>query len=155
MKTYLFDTFRFNDQANRQMLAKIKTLPEPEACVRYFSHLINSQNKWLARIEQRPGYADMSWWEPVYALADLEAEWAASLDAWLHFLDPLPATALDAYVPFTGYDGAVWEARIVDIALQLNYHSIHHRAQMQPFIRAQGLEPDFIDYIGTRYRRVG
>jgi uncharacterized damage-inducible protein DinB len=42
----------------------------------------------------------------------------------------------------------------LDIALQLNYHSIHHRAQMQVLIRQQGMEPDFIDYIGTKYRKV-
>ena len=155
MKTYLLDTFRFNDLANRKMLAKIQSLPEPAECVRYFSHLIHSQNKWLARIEQRPGNAALSWWEPTYALADLEAAWTASLAAWLHFLDSLPPATLEDYVSFTGYDGALWEARIVDIALQLNYHSIHHRAQMQTLIRAQGLEPDFIDYIGTRYRRIG
>ncbi|MBP9221492.1 MAG: hypothetical protein KBF42_08910 [Chitinophagales bacterium] len=38
--------------------------------------------------------------------------------------------------------------------LQLNYHSIHHRAQMQMLIRQQGLVPDFVDYIGTKYRPV-
>ena len=46
------------------------------------------------------------------------------------------------------------EARLIDIALQLNYHSIHHRAQMQMLIRQQGIEPDFIDYIGTKYKKV-
>jgi len=57
-------------------------------------------------------------------------------------------------VEFTGYDGGRWAARLIDIALQLNYHSIHHRAQMQVLIRQQGLEPDFIDYIGTKYRKL-
>jgi len=42
-----------------------------------------------------------------------------------------------------------------DIALQLNYHSIHHRAQIQTIIRQQGMEPDFVDYIGTKYKRLG
>jgi len=50
--------------------------------------------------------------------------------------------------------GTMFAATIKDIALQLNYHSIHHRAQMQTIIRSQGLEPEFVDYIGTKYRRV-
>ena len=33
-------------------------------------------------------------------------------------------------------------------------HSIHHRAQIQYLIRQQGIEPDFVDYIGTKYRKV-
>jgi uncharacterized damage-inducible protein DinB len=43
---------------------------------------------------------------------------------------------------------------LIDIALQLNYHAIHHRAQIQVLIRQQGLEPDFIDYIGTKYHKL-
>ena len=58
-----------------------------------------------------------------------------------------PAAVIDA--------GATWTARLADIARQLNFHSIHHRAQIQMLIRAQGIEPDFVDYIGTRYRRLG
>jgi uncharacterized damage-inducible protein DinB len=39
-------------------------------------------------------------------------------------------------------------------SMQLNYHSIHHRAQIQLLIRQQGLQPDFVDYIGTAYRKI-
>jgi len=48
----------------------------------------------------------------------------------------------------------MFAAAIKDIALQLNYHSIHHRAQIQTIIRSQGLEPEFVDYIATKYRRL-
>ena len=57
-------------------------------------------------------------------------------------------------VSFIGFDGGVYAATPKDIALQLNYHSIHHRAQIQTIIRHQGIEPDFIDYIGTKYRKL-
>ena len=55
---------------------------------------------------------------------------------------------------FIGYDSGEWTAEIKDIATQLNYHSIHHRAQIQTLIRQQGLEPDFIYYIGTKYKKI-
>jgi len=61
---------------------------------------------------------------------------------------------LSTEVTYTGFDGTLFAATPQDIALQLNYHSIHHRAQVQTMIRAQGLEPDFLDYIGTKYRRM-
>lgn len=32
--------------------------------------------------------------------------------------------------------------------------SLHHCAQIQSVIRAQGIEPDFVDYIGTVYRKL-
>jgi hypothetical protein len=52
MKQYLIDTFKFDDLTNVKLLGKIKELPDKQQSVRFFSHLINSQKKWLARIIQ-------------------------------------------------------------------------------------------------------
>lgn len=154
MKQYLLDTFHFNDRANRQVLAKIKELPDSQVCVLFFSHLINSQIKWLARINQYPQDPKLDWWKPAYPLEELESRWAASLQDWVSFLENKTEAQLLEEVRFIGFDGSHMAARLKDIALQLNYHSIHHRAQMQMIIREQGLEPDFIDYIGTAYRKL-
>jgi len=55
---------------------------------------------------------------------------------------------------FIDFGNAVWAAILIDVVLQLNYHSIHHRAQIQAMIRQQGIEPDFLDYIGTKVRKI-
>jgi uncharacterized damage-inducible protein DinB len=154
MKEYLVETFHFNDELNKSMLKKINDLPEKEGCVKFFSHLINSQNKWMARILWDSSSSQMSWWEPVYSFERLEEKWNESLQAWISFLKNKTEEQIFEEVEFTGYDGGRWKARLVDIALQLNYHSIHHRAQMQMLIRQQGIEPDFIDYIGTKYLKI-
>ncbi len=155
MRQYLTDSFLFNDYANKKMLEKIKQLPDPAEAVKYFSHLINSQNKWLKRIQVYPEDPKMDWWEPLYELGQLEEHWDKSLQAWIDFLNNKSENELQEEVKFVGYDGATWSCALKDIALQLNYHSIHHRAQMQTIIRQQGLEPDFVDYIGTKYKRLG
>ena len=154
MKEYLIETFLFNDSMNKNMLRKINELADNTGCVRHFSHLINSQTKWMARISQDPKAGEMSWWEPVYPFEKLEERWNESLRAWINFLRQKSEEEIFEEVEFTGYDVGKWRARLVDIALQLNYHSIHHRAQMQMLIRQQGFEPDFIDYIGTKYKKV-
>ena len=154
MREYLLETFRFNDETNRRMLRKVKNLPDKQDFTRYFSHLVNSQNKWLTRILDDAGSVKMSWWEPVYQFEELEDKWNESVQAWIHFLQGKPEEELYKEIEFTGYDGGRWIARLIDIALQLNYHSIHHRAQIQVLIRQQGMEPDFIDYIGTKYRKL-
>jgi uncharacterized damage-inducible protein DinB len=155
MKQYLIETFRFNDQANKKLLEKIKLLPNKNEAIRYFSHLINSQDKWLRRIEIYPKDPKMDWWEPVYELGELEGQWDRSLLAWIDFLESKTEEQVAEEARFIGFDGAHWSVALKDIALQLNYHSIHHRAQVQTIIRQQGLEPDFIDYIGTKYKRLG
>lgn len=154
MREYLLSTFRYNDATNRKLIDKIRSLPDKERSIRYFSHLINSQYKWMARINQDPKAPGMSWWDPVYELEHLEIEWERSLSLCVNFIEGLTEEQLFEEVIFTGFDGAKWAATPVDIALQLNYHSIHHRAQIQTLIREQGIEPDFVDYIGTKYRRI-
>ena len=155
LKKYLIDTFMYNDYANKLVLYKIKQLPDKKDAIRFFSHLINSQNKWLKRIEVYPQDPGMDWWEPVYELAELELKWNESLQRWINYLDSVSEEELHSEKKFIGYDGAYWSVPLKDIALQLNYHSIHHRAQIQTIIRQQGLEPDFVDYIGTKYKRLG
>jgi uncharacterized damage-inducible protein DinB len=154
MKTYLTYTFHYNDFANTKLFEKIKLLPDNTEAIKFFNHLINSQNKWMARIRHEPAAMEMSWWDPVYAVENLIPEWKNSLQLWLNYLNTLTEEQLSTEIEFTGFDGGKWAATPADIALQLNYHSIHHRAQMQTMIRQQGLEPDFLDYIGTRYRKI-
>ena len=154
-KQYLLDTFEFNDRANRKQLAKIAELREPDEAIGIFSHLANSQKKWLARITQVPGASEMDWWKPAYALDRLAVEWERSLTPWLEYVAARDDDKLEREVTFVGFDGTRFAATPKDIALQLNYHSIHHRAQIQTILRAQGVEPDFVDYIGTKYRRLG
>ena len=149
MKDYLLDTFRYNDWANRQVLDKILNLAETQEAARLFSHLINSQDKWMARIEENPDEAQLSWFEPTYPLDALASEWQRSLSRWLNFLEQLPEAELEREVAYTAADGKHYRSRLHEVALQLNYHSIHHRAQISLLIRKQGIEPPFIDYIGV------
>ena len=154
MKEYLIDTFYFNDVTNKKLLEKIKQLPDEKEVIKLFSHLINCQYKWMARIIHDPKVQQMDWWNPVYDLSELEAEWDKSLRLWIDYINSKTYDELSTEVTFTGFDGGLYAATPKDIALQLNYHSIHHRAQIQTLIRQQGLEPDFVDYIGTKYRKL-
>ena len=154
MCQYLIETFQFNDHANKIVLARIKELPDQKEALRYFSHLINSQIKWLKRIEMYPEAPQLDWWEPVYPVEEIENKWNESFQDWINFIYGKTEIELDVQMKFIGFDGGHWSASLKDIALQLNYHSIHHRAQIQTLIRQQGLEPDFIEYIGTKYKKL-
>lgn len=154
MKEYLTSFFDFNDKANGAILKRIGELPDPSECIRLFSHLINSQNKWMARITHQANAHERSWWNPIFPYDDLQDKWNESIAMWLSFTEKLTEKQLFREVQFIGQDGEMWAATLKDIPLQLNYHSIHHRAQMQMLIRTQGLTPDFIDYIGTVYKKL-
>lgn len=154
MKDYLRETFQYNDHANKLALAKIKELPEKVECIRLFSHMINSMNKWLGRIRRSPGYFELDWWKPQYELDELESRWDECLNCWLEFLESKTEDEIHDEVEFIGFDGHDFAATLKDIALQLNYHAMQHRAQIQYLIRQQGIAPEFVEYIGTKYRRL-
>lgn len=155
MKEYLIETFKYNDATNKRLLGKIKALSNQDESIRLFSHLINCQYKWMARVTQDPNATTMSWWDPVYDIEKLEQEWSKSLELWMKYIASKTDEELLIETTFVGADNSVWAVTPQDIALQLNYHSIHHRAQLQTIIRQQGIEPDFVDYIGTKYRKLG
>ena len=155
MQHYLIDTFLFNLEANQKVIDKIGELPKPEAAIVLMSHLIHSQDKWLGRIQEIADAQQPKWFDTAFDYEILGHECSRSTYAWVEFLKEKTEADLDAEVEYTGGDGARWAAKLQDLALQLNYHNIHHRAQIQSIIRAQGLQPDFVDYIGTRYRRIG
>jgi uncharacterized damage-inducible protein DinB len=154
IKQYLHETFAYNDFANKLVLEKIKQLPDPSEAIQLFSHLINSMDKWMARIRQDRQANERDWWLPVYEVSQLEEKWSQCLQRWYDFIDGKSEEELMAPVEYSGYDGGRWQVPLKDIPLQLNYHSIHHRAQIQTLIRRQGLTPDFVDYIGTKYRKI-
>jgi hypothetical protein len=71
MKRYLLDTFAYNDHANKLVLTKMRDICDQSGAVRLFSHLINSQYKWMSRVVRDSKALAMDWWEPVYAVAEL------------------------------------------------------------------------------------
>lgn len=152
---YLIDTWNWNTHANKTVLKKIEQLPDKSESIRFFSHLINCQYKWMDRINIYPQCSKLDWWEPLYESDQLINEWNKSMQPWIELLNKKSEEELLQKVKWIGNDGIkTFTAPLSGIMLQLNYHSIHHRAQMQTIIRKQGLEPDFVDYIGTRAEQV-
>jgi uncharacterized damage-inducible protein DinB len=154
LKEYLIETFKFNDVANKKLLAKMKLAANMKEGYKLFSHLINTQYRWMAKILRHPDYEKMSWWEPVYNVEQLEEEWGRSTTLWLNYLEGKTDEELSTEIINIDFNNEIWSVIVKDIALQINYHSIHHRAQIQTIIRQEGIEPDFLDYIGTKVKKL-
>jgi uncharacterized damage-inducible protein DinB len=148
MKQYLIDTFRFNDWANRKMLAAAKDATDKDTVAAIFSHLIYVQDRWLKRVNNDPTESQIEWWGTPYAFEELGPRWEASLGRWLEYLSKLDDNDLDKQVSYTPgqFDNGDSQS-LRDIVLQLNYHSILHREGIALKLRDQGLEPPFVDYI--------
>jgi uncharacterized damage-inducible protein DinB len=148
MKQYLIDTFHFNDWANKRTLAAMEKLSDKKESVVLLSHLIRAQNKWMRRIENDPAETEIKWFDTPYEFENLEKNWNASLNEWLKFLAGLDEGGLDEQIRFAPMaDEPSGVSKLLDVVLQLNYHSILHRAQICLRLHDQGFEPPQVDYI--------
>ncbi len=155
MKPFLIDMFGINCEANIAMVSSVSKLPSPDEGLKHLSHLANCQYKWLDRILIFPEVSKLDWWVPVYSPEELPGHFTISTQQWVSYLSSSTEEQIESVKEYTGYDGGVWEAKLKDIALQLIFHSFHHRAQIQMMIRDQGYKPDFIDYIGKKQKKQG
>ncbi len=148
MKQYLIDTFHFNDWANKRTLAAIEQMPDKKESVVLFSHLIRAQDKWMRRIENDPAEIEIKWFDTPYPSEELTVRWNESLDDWLDFLSDLEDEDLNRQIRFAPMpDEPEGTNHLRDVVLQLNYHSILHRAQICLRLHDQGIEPPHVDYI--------
>jgi uncharacterized damage-inducible protein DinB len=150
MKQYLIDFFKYNDWANKKLLESILQLPDKTEALKLFSHLMYSLNKWMNRITKKDEDSTLNWNGPEFPAEQVENMWDVSLKVWLDFLNANSESELEKEFIFKRPDnGKMYGVKIKDVVLQLNYHIIHHRAQIMRIIRQQGLTPPATDYIFT------
>lgn len=155
MKDFLIEMFEINTNSNIRMIKKCRELPEPSEAIRLLSHLANCQYKWLDRLLTFPEESTLDWWTPEYSFDELPHHFTVSAGQWITYLTGKSEDELHAKMSYIGYDGTRWECPLKDIALQLNFHCFHHRAQIQMMLRSQGITPPFIDYIGYKQKKAG
>lgn len=155
MKQHLIDSFKYNDWANINLLETIKQLPDKEKSVNLFSHLIHTQDKWYNRITKQVDDSSIAWMDPSFALEELKLKWNESIYKWIKLIEEKNEIDLQQDVVFSrASDGKQMGIKLVDLCLQLNYHSIHHRAQINTLISQQGLIPPATDYIFTKLKEI-
>ena len=148
MKQYLIDTFLFNDWANNLALEAMEKMPDNKESLNLMSHIIRAQNKWMRRIENDPAETDIKWFDAPYKNEELTERWDASLNEWVGFLSGIDVDDLNREIRFAPQpDDPDGVNSLRDVALQLNYHSILHRAQICLRLHEQGIEPPHVDYI--------
>jgi uncharacterized damage-inducible protein DinB len=155
MKQYLIDFFKYNDWANRKLMDAFKQLPDNNEPIKLISHMIAAQDKWLNRITGATDDKAFDWQGQAFPLDQLHDHWAESAGKWISLLEQLEETEITNLITFQRpSDGKKFGASIKDIALQLNYHSIHHRAQINRLFREQGHTAPSTDYIVTVIKEI-
>jgi uncharacterized damage-inducible protein DinB len=153
MKQHILDLFKYNDWANQKLVETIKQLPYQEEAVKLYSHLILAQDKWYNRITKRLEDSSFNWMMPLFSVDELAIKWHTSITEWIAIIELTAETDLQQAIVFNrASDGKQLSVTLLDLCLQLNYHSMHHRAQINTLISKQGIVPPATDYIFTKLK---
>ena len=135
---------KYNNWANSLLLdtliANANVLPE--SCVLLFSHIVNAQFIWVARINGvKPNIG-------VWQLHELETcrvllEKSVTTLAQLENLE----TTDSSLIKYTTSTGDYYETSVEDILLHVFNHGTYHRAQIAKEMKLNKIKPVNTDYI--------
>jgi uncharacterized damage-inducible protein DinB len=145
MNAYFTRLYKGNYWANMAFLASAeKVYLQSEYVQETFSHVINAQFIWLARIKGEKSPYKVREIHSTDTLAVIIPQISA---AWLAYLGTASAEELERNISYTNSFGESFSSRIMDVVTHLNSHSHYHRGQCNKTLRALGVEPVNIDFI--------
>ncbi len=150
MQPHLLRLLKYNASANQTLIKAIVQLPKKQASLALVSHLITSQDKWLNRVTGEVADTEHAWYGKVYSEDEIAAAWEHSITAWITLVESCDELRLEEDIFFTRQmDGKLMKVKLADVALQVNYHSMHHRAQINKLISSLGFAVPATDFILT------
>ena len=135
----------YNIWANQTMLDVFSTLPQvPNNALRLFSHALNAQAIWIARISGTQS--------PVKVWQEHNLEQLKELHKSASYrIAELVANADEAefnrLISYTNSQGNQYSTRVLDILTHAFNHATYHRAQVATDLRKNGFTPPNTDYV--------
>jgi uncharacterized damage-inducible protein DinB len=137
--------FAYDEWANREVLAGLRTSPRPPARpLQLLAHILSAERLWLERIRKQP-QSHPVW--PDFTFDQCEAQIADLAQLWRKFLGQLSPGALSETVVYKNSKGEPWTSTVEDILTHVVLHSAYHRGQIASQVRGGGEQPAYTDFI--------
>ncbi len=137
--------FRYDEWANRQVLAGLKTSSQPAPRpLQLLSHILAAERLWLERIRKQP--QSLPVW-PELGFDQCEQEIAGMGQLWREYLGQSTPAALAENISYKNSKGEPWNSTVEDILTHVLLHSAYHRGQIASQVRAGGETPAPTDFI--------
>ncbi|MBA9086833.1 putative damage-inducible protein DinB [Fontibacillus solani] len=131
--------------ANQNILERLQNVEIGEQQVKLFSHILNAEQIWLARLQgmdtsQMPVWSDGD----ITVCAKLIKQ---NEENFKTFFAKIANTDLDTLITYTNSNGKKFMISIRDILTHVALHGQYHRGQINSRLRVDGNDPVNIDYI--------
>ncbi|RAK64518.1 DinB family protein [Hymenobacter edaphi] len=141
----------YNVWANAKLLTHLDGIVAtgaelPARALRLFSHLLNAQAIWLARLTGTQSPVKVWQEHDLAGLHKLHQRTSPSLHQYMQQADDAEMTRMISYA---NSQGNSYDSQVSDILTHVCVHANYHRAQVATTLRESGLEPintDFITY---------
>lgn len=144
--------FRYDQWANRKVLAALPASPDAARSVRLLAHILGAECIWLDRLKQQPQRLPV--W-PQFDLAECAQESERIHGEWDAYLDVLTAANLSHAISYKNSKGESWSSNVEDVLTHVITHSAYHRGQIALEMRQAGQTPAYTDFIhGVRQGQV-
>lgn len=146
MKPFFNQLFDYNFFCNKSLIEKCIGLKEvPENTIALFNHILNAHHIWNMRVLGKTREYDV--WQ-VHGVKDWEDIHYENQRTTFEIITN--ADDFEKRVDYETTEGRVFANDLKDILFHIVNHSTHHRGQVLADFRANGIEPDGLDYISYK-----
>jgi uncharacterized damage-inducible protein DinB len=135
--------FRYDDWANREVLAAFPVPPPPRS-LKLLAHIIGTEYCWYSRIKGEK--APIAIW-PDLVVDGCRDHISRLSRIWSRDLAGMDEAALRVGVTYKNTKGEPWTNSVEDILTHVIMHSAYHRGQIAADMRASGHTPAYTDFI--------
>lgn len=142
MEAFFKNIFAYHRESNQKLIEQLIEVEAklPDRTVPLFSHALNAQQIWNARITGGEAI-------DVFTVHPLDECDAFDLDNYQETLRIIDNYPNDMVVSYSNFKGDVFQNSLKDILFHINNHFTHHRGQIISDIRQSGPAPIITDYI--------
>ncbi|QMU31067.1 DinB family protein [Adhaeribacter radiodurans] len=135
----------YTSWANQRLLEILEKFGSqiPSTSLHLFSHLLNAEIIWLARIQHLESPVQVF---DEHTLAECRRLQESTFERFIGLADSLPEE-LETLITYKNTKGENFTTSLEDILMQVFNHGTYHRAQIARDLRQNGLEPLNTDYI--------
>ncbi len=143
MDLFFKDIFEYNHHFNQKIANQLleNESKVPARVISLFSHVINAQQIWNARITENKNTL------AVNQIHSFEECKEIDIENYQKTIQILETYELDKTIQYANSKGDKFENTIREILFHVSNHSSHHRGQIIADLRRNGIEPMITDYI--------
>lgn len=146
MKSLFNQLFDYNFYCNKNLIGKCLELKEvPVKTVSLFSHVLNAHHIWNMRLIGKEAKYEVWQLHELNTWEDIHYENQRTTFEIITNSDDF-----DKRVDYETTEGRVFANELKDILFHIINHSTHHRGQILSDFRANGIEPENLDFISYK-----